>query len=137
MAYEPTNWQTGDVVTAEKLNNIESGISANESIIVTFPPTYTDGGQYNVYLTSDLTSTEVINGYKMGKPVIFHIPEIEGYIETHEFWTPCIGIRQDYIYQLAEEEPVWIFYINTNISGGYSEIWAAEDGYIHCQLYVD
>lgn len=26
MAYTPTNWQCGDVVTAEKLNNIESGI---------------------------------------------------------------------------------------------------------------
>lgn len=26
MAYQKTNWATGDVVTAEKLNNIESGI---------------------------------------------------------------------------------------------------------------
>lgn len=27
MAYNPTNWQAGDIVTAEKLNNIEQGIS--------------------------------------------------------------------------------------------------------------
>ncbi len=26
MSYTPTEWQTGDVVTAEKLNNIENGI---------------------------------------------------------------------------------------------------------------
>ena len=28
MSYIPTEWQTGDIVTAEKLNNMESGISA-------------------------------------------------------------------------------------------------------------
>ena len=26
MAYEKTTWQTGDIVTAQKLNNIENGI---------------------------------------------------------------------------------------------------------------
>lgn len=26
MSYEPTNWVTGDIVTADKLNNIESGV---------------------------------------------------------------------------------------------------------------
>lgn len=29
--YVPTEWATGDVITAEKLNNMESGISAAES----------------------------------------------------------------------------------------------------------
>ena len=29
MSYTPTTWQTGDTITAEKLNNMESGISAN------------------------------------------------------------------------------------------------------------
>lgn len=27
MAYTPTQWNYGDIITAEKLNNIESGIS--------------------------------------------------------------------------------------------------------------
>lgn len=30
MAYTPTNWQDGDIITAEKLNNLEQGIAANE-----------------------------------------------------------------------------------------------------------
>lgn len=30
MVYEPTNWNTGDVITADKLNNIESGIQNAE-----------------------------------------------------------------------------------------------------------
>jgi hypothetical protein len=29
MSYTPTNWQTGDTITAEKLNNMESGIIEN------------------------------------------------------------------------------------------------------------
>lgn len=33
MAYVPTEWQTGDVVTAEKLNKIESGIEECSSNI--------------------------------------------------------------------------------------------------------
>lgn len=28
MAYEKTEWNTGDLITAEKLNNIENGVSA-------------------------------------------------------------------------------------------------------------
>ncbi|MBQ2175231.1 MAG: hypothetical protein II453_09260 [Alphaproteobacteria bacterium] len=35
MSYEPTNWQTGDTITAEKLNNIEQGMG---SVKVIEPP---------------------------------------------------------------------------------------------------
>lgn len=31
MAYEPTNWETGDDITSEKLNKIEQGIE-NEQV---------------------------------------------------------------------------------------------------------
>ena len=31
--YTPTEWATGDLITAEKLNNIETGIGANETAI--------------------------------------------------------------------------------------------------------
>lgn len=27
MSYTPTDWKTGDVITADKLNNMESGIA--------------------------------------------------------------------------------------------------------------
>lgn len=33
MAYTITNWNTGDVITAEKLNNLEYGVSSNDSNI--------------------------------------------------------------------------------------------------------
>lgn len=31
MAYDPTTWQTGDVITAEKMNKLEKGV-ANEQV---------------------------------------------------------------------------------------------------------
>lgn len=34
MAYEPTNWKSGDVVTSSKLNKMESGIVAATPYIV-------------------------------------------------------------------------------------------------------
>lgn len=34
MSYTPTTWQTGDTITAEKLNNMESGIAANAGYLI-------------------------------------------------------------------------------------------------------
>lgn len=36
MAYNKTTWANGDVITADKLNNIEDGISNLKKLIVTF-----------------------------------------------------------------------------------------------------
>lgn len=33
MAYNKTTWETGDVITAEKLNNIENGIAAIKGVM--------------------------------------------------------------------------------------------------------
>lgn len=33
MAYEPTIWETGDVITADKLNKIEQGLAAAETLV--------------------------------------------------------------------------------------------------------
>ena len=34
MAYNKTNWKTGDVISAEKLNNIEDGITNVDNIMI-------------------------------------------------------------------------------------------------------
>ena len=41
MAYNPTTWTTGDVITADKLNNIEFGVT-NASSIAVLPETLTN-----------------------------------------------------------------------------------------------
>lgn len=37
MAYTKTDWKTGDLITADKLNNAEAGIAANEAAIGEIP----------------------------------------------------------------------------------------------------
>ena len=43
MSYTPTNWQTGDVVTAQKLNNMENGIMKGEPLWLTLNEDETTG----------------------------------------------------------------------------------------------
>ena len=58
MAYEKTTWQSGDVVTSEKLNNIENGI-ANMSMVI---HTTDDGAQY----VMDKTFGEILEAFTSG-----------------------------------------------------------------------
>lgn len=52
MSYTPTNWQTGDVITAEKLNNIENGIASIMPEIFEFESDYDDAtGDYRLSAT--------------------------------------------------------------------------------------
>ena len=62
MSYEPTNWQTGEIITAERLNHIENGITSaqvyTESETVRFSGEVTtaeSGGYYTAELSCDLS----------------------------------------------------------------------------------
>jgi hypothetical protein len=69
MSYNKTNWKTGDIVTAEKLNNIENGISDGGTLIVHFVKTYnSDTGKTTV--TSDKTSIEIAEALESGQTVL-------------------------------------------------------------------
>ena len=65
MAYTPTNWQNGDTITAEKLNNMES---ANVPFVVTLTPTALD---YSGEM--DMTVAEIYAAYEAGKRIVFRI----------------------------------------------------------------
>lgn len=64
MSYTPTEWKTGDVITADKLNNIEQGIVDAGVLVVTFsmPDPYTT--------TADKTYEEIVSAIESGKAVI-------------------------------------------------------------------
>jgi hypothetical protein len=71
MSYTPTNWQTGDTVTAEKLNKMESGIqTAVDPFIVNLTPTAQDFSG-----TMDKTGAEITAAYEAGKNIIFRLWE--------------------------------------------------------------
>lgn len=66
MAYIPTVWQTGDVITAEKLNKAEQGIAdASTPMLITM--TWV---QDNVWYISESKMTDAIAAYKAGKQVL-------------------------------------------------------------------
>lgn len=79
MSYTPTNWQTGDTVTAEKLNKIENGlfetsdtteilIARSEPFVITCTPTAQD---YSGVM--DVTFEEIKAAAEAGKKIIFKI----------------------------------------------------------------
>lgn len=70
MAYEPTVWSTGDIITAEKLNKIENAI----------------GGVYYVDLPTEgdalsVTWQDIYDAYQSGKLVIGRTVYNSDYIE--------------------------------------------------------
>ena len=58
MAYTPTNWQTGDVVTADKLNHMEDGIASGWCIDLSqlAKPTL-DGVEYETIRIADASGS--------------------------------------------------------------------------------
>lgn len=65
MAYTPTVWETGDIITAAKLNNIEQGIEASVPYWVTFSDDNQSGA-----VVSDKTYDEVVAAWNAGKFII-------------------------------------------------------------------
>lgn len=62
MAYEPTNWKTGDVVTSAKLNKLEQGVAAGSGVLVVTATEDDDTG----VLTLDKTASEIYGAMKSG-----------------------------------------------------------------------
>lgn len=67
MAYEPTSWSTGDIVTAEKLNKLENGIasSGGEIFIVNTLLDEETGG-----MILDKTWQEIKDAFDSGKLIL-------------------------------------------------------------------
>ena len=79
MSYTKTTWQNGDIITAEKLNNIENGISI-EPVYVNM--TYDEQAEQYV---SDKTFGEVRLAYENHIPIYIiweNEDEYEGFTHT-------------------------------------------------------
>lgn len=81
MSYTPTEWATGDVITADKLNNMESGIVNAGVMIATITE---DSGSY----TSDKSSTEIKTALDSGNFAfckVFNAPGGYSYLPLYSF----------------------------------------------------
>ena len=75
MAYEKHTWETGETITAEKLNNLEDGIG-DSSIFIVNISAHGSGGSYTV--TADKTYTELKAAYDAGKIIVGNIDDDQG-----------------------------------------------------------
>lgn len=79
MSYTPTVWNTGDVITAEKLNHAEEGIkNAFSPYVVNF----TVNGDV---VTCDKTYQEIVGAYS--RNVCIAIANVDGAFELHTVFT--------------------------------------------------
>lgn len=65
MSYTPTNWQTGDTITAEKLNKLEGGVASGAMIVNITPSTH----------VLDKTFTEIYQAINNGIPVYLSVAD--------------------------------------------------------------
>ena len=80
MSYTPTTWATGDVITAEKLNNMEDGIvnagsgtSTGNAVVFEFTATQDPESNTSYIVNTDATVAEVKNAITDGKLCIGQI----------------------------------------------------------------
>ena len=95
MSYVPTEWETGDIVTAEKLNNIENGIVNNNIYIVSITSNIEDSTGDET-LTLDKTWQEISDAAQSGKLVKFIRNIVEELFGTEE-----LSHRIEYTYLTA------------------------------------
>lgn len=117
MPYTPTNWQTGDVVTSEKLNKIEMELanpsSGEPQVIICHINTENAKG---IHMTS-LTVQEIFDALENGKAVIFTFDDVESVnyysgfrinVGTSEGDEYCMlqinGLSYNYIYRGTDYE---------------------------------
>lgn len=70
MAYTPTEWKTGDIVTAEKLNKLENGIMSGAQYI---PITHDD---YTDISTLEASYNDIINAINNGQMIFCEEEEL-------------------------------------------------------------
>lgn len=109
MAYTPTNWQTGDVITAEKLNKLEGGVADSFApfiVNVSFDP---DTQEYS----TDKTYAEVYSALE-NKNVFYIIHGDRGLVISCTVAFVDNGGTDDYIYIITVDSVTE----GTNVANG-------------------
>ena len=76
MAYIPTEWETGDVITAEKLNNMEQGIANLQPVQVTGGEWTFDSVYSEFHCETGLSVDDAVEYIKAGRSVVINYPAL-------------------------------------------------------------
>lgn len=101
MAYEPTNWKSGDVVTSAKLNKMETGVTAATPYIVNM---IFDEATEKSYLNK--TAAEIAEAMKTRPVIVVDIGE-----DYALSWPMTSGwaYTNDYTFRILYEDQVMKF----------------------------
>lgn len=113
MSYEPTNWKNGDLITAEKLNNIENGVKNISNISCAYIINPEDPS------TGDLMLTKTYNEIKNATLAGITIPIITDFNNdpgTYEFYN---------INRISESEEGYYVHVVSH-GGGSTEFWSSD-----------
>lgn len=66
--YTKTNWQNGDIITAEKLNNIEDGISKIRTFVFEFTVSSNGLGHWRAQTEPGLTAIDLLSAKWIAGP---------------------------------------------------------------------
>lgn len=69
MSYEPTVWNNGDIITAEKLNKLENGVANGDNDDEAFIITQTDSNNNQLYV--DKTLEEILQAIDDNKKLVY------------------------------------------------------------------
>ena len=106
MAYTPTVWETGDIITAEKLNNMEGGIAANDAALTDIMSDITDLSDEifisdTVQLESgslDTTAgTDVVNAARLRTVKFFNL-SVKKVVFSSDYYTYIFAYQPDGTY---------------------------------------
>ena len=114
MSYEPTQWESGDVITSAKLNKLEQGVAGCSFPIIHF--TFNEAGRNFV---STETTAEVLAGLQAGIPQIWSFDN-----------TGCIDITPDIAWYLV----IGYQHVAGDDDNGFTEfneIFVAQEGYYY------
>lgn len=97
MAYEPTNWKTGDVVTSAKLNKLEQGVAAGSGVLVVHS-TYDESTQT---VTLDKTWQEIYDASHNGSLVVSTYEGEHGETVFESYMTGIDNVRGYHVFFLS------------------------------------
>ena len=95
MAYIPTEWETGDVITAEKLNKLENGVAAIPGVMVVLAEEEGD------VATLTATYAEIAAAMTDGIPVFIKFQVSEGENSIYPVYSNGAVAGDTTVYQVA------------------------------------
>lgn len=139
MSYVKTNWKTGDVVTSNKLNNMETGIyDANEASASAFAPDITNP-QDGDTLVYDGTAEKWVNGAASGGGgnLVAHIDGNDTLDKTwNEINTALTAGKYCVIIVNSANQISIEIIISVSYGSDYWSVYSTDDQYSY-EYYVD